>query len=111
MARAAAAAGTVMCLSTLATTRPSEVAAARPGGRRWFQLYCFRDEGVTRALMDEAVESGFEAIVVTVDAPRGGQRERDLRTGFEIPEGLGVPSVEAALGVDAGGDDRGDLRA
>jgi isopentenyl diphosphate isomerase/L-lactate dehydrogenase-like FMN-dependent dehydrogenase len=98
MARAAAAAGTIMCLSTLATVRPGEVAAAAPGGRRWFQLYCFRDEGVTRALMDEAIESGFEAIVVTVDAPRGGRRERDLRTGFKIPEGLGVPSVQAALG-------------
>jgi isopentenyl diphosphate isomerase/L-lactate dehydrogenase-like FMN-dependent dehydrogenase len=98
MARAAAAAGTVMCLSTLATSRPRDVAAAVPEGRRWFQLYCFRDEGVTRALVDEAVEAGFEAIVVTVDAPRGGNRERDLRTGFRIPEGLGVPSVEAALG-------------
>jgi len=97
MARAAAAAGTVMCLSTLATARPSEVAAEAPGGRRWFQLYCFRDAGVTRALMEEAVGAGFEAIVVTVDAPRGGRRERDLRTGFEIPEGLGVPSVQAAL--------------
>ena len=100
MARAAAAVGTVMCLSTLATARPSEVAAQAPGGRRWFQLYCFRDRGVTRALMDEAVEAGFEAIVVTVDAPPGGRRERDLRTGFRIPEGLGVPSVKAALGVD-----------
>jgi isopentenyl diphosphate isomerase/L-lactate dehydrogenase-like FMN-dependent dehydrogenase len=99
MARAAAAAGTVMCLSTLATARPVEVAAAETsGGRRWFQLYCFRDEGVTRALMEEAVDSGFEAIVITVDAPRAGNRERDRRTGFEIPEGLGVPSVQAALG-------------
>jgi isopentenyl diphosphate isomerase/L-lactate dehydrogenase-like FMN-dependent dehydrogenase len=100
MARAAAAAGTVMCLSTLATTRPSELAAAAPAGRRWFQLYCFRDEGVTRALTEEAVDSGFEAIVVTVDAPPGGNRERDLRTGFKIPEGLGVPSVSAAMGVE-----------
>src|SRR5262245_53515547 len=99
MARAAAAAGTVMCLSTLATARPGEVAAgATSGGRRWFQLYCFRDESVTRALMDEAVASGFEAIVITVDAPRAGNRERDRRTGFAIPEGLGVPSVQAALG-------------
>jgi isopentenyl diphosphate isomerase/L-lactate dehydrogenase-like FMN-dependent dehydrogenase len=100
MARAAAAAGTVMCLSTLATTLPSEVAAAVPGGRRWFQLYCFRDEAVTRALMVEAVEAGFEAIVVTIDAPRGGNRERDRRTGFQIPEGLGVPSVQRALGSE-----------
>jgi isopentenyl diphosphate isomerase/L-lactate dehydrogenase-like FMN-dependent dehydrogenase len=98
MARAAAAAGTVICLSTLATMRPTEVATAAPGGRRWFQLYCFKDESVTRALMDEAVGSGFEAILVTVDAPRGGNRERDLRHGFKIPEALGVPSVEAALG-------------
>jgi isopentenyl diphosphate isomerase/L-lactate dehydrogenase-like FMN-dependent dehydrogenase len=97
MARAAAAAGTVMCVSTLATTLPAEIAAAAPGGRRWFQLYSFRDEGVTRALMDEAIGAGFEAIVVTVDAPRGGRRERDLRTGFKLPEGLGVPAVQAAL--------------
>jgi isopentenyl diphosphate isomerase/L-lactate dehydrogenase-like FMN-dependent dehydrogenase len=100
MARAAAAAGTAMCLSTLATMRPSEIAAAAPAGRRWFQLYCFRDEAVTRALVDEAVDSGFEAIVVTVDAPPAGNRERDRRTGFEIPAGLGVPSVAAAMGVE-----------
>ncbi len=98
MARAAARAGTVMCLSTLATKLPSEVAAAAPDCRRWFQLYCFKDAAVTDALVAEAVDSGFEAIVVTVDAPRGGNRERDLRTGFEIPEEIGVPSVEAALG-------------
>lgn len=100
MARGAAAAGTAMCLSTLATTRPGELAAAAPPGRRWFQLYCFRDAAVTDALVREAVESGFEAIVVTVDAPPGGNRERDLRTGFHIPESLGVPSVAAAMGVE-----------
>jgi isopentenyl diphosphate isomerase/L-lactate dehydrogenase-like FMN-dependent dehydrogenase len=100
MARAAASVGTVMCLSTLATATPSEVAAAAPAGRRWFQLYCFKDRGVTQALVDEAIGSGYEAIVITVDAPRGGRRERDLRSGFKIPEGLGVPSVKAALGVD-----------
>jgi isopentenyl diphosphate isomerase/L-lactate dehydrogenase-like FMN-dependent dehydrogenase len=100
MARAAAAEGTVMCLSTLATRRPRPVAEAAPGGRRWFQLYCFKDRGVTRALIGEAVDSGYEAIMVTVDAPRGGNRERDRRTGFKIPEELGVPSVEEALGSD-----------
>jgi isopentenyl diphosphate isomerase/L-lactate dehydrogenase-like FMN-dependent dehydrogenase len=97
MARAAAAAGTVMSLSTLATALPGEVAAGAPQGRRFFQLYCFSDEGVTRALMDEAISSGFEAILLTVDLPRGGNRERDLRTGFVIPEEIGVPSVTAAL--------------
>jgi isopentenyl diphosphate isomerase/L-lactate dehydrogenase-like FMN-dependent dehydrogenase len=100
MAAGAADAGAVMCLSTLATTRPSEVAASAPPGRRWFQLYCFKEEAITRVLMEEAVDSGFEAIVVTVDLPRGGNRERDARTGFVLPEDLGIPSVRAALGDD-----------
>jgi isopentenyl diphosphate isomerase/L-lactate dehydrogenase-like FMN-dependent dehydrogenase len=98
MARAAAAVGTVMCLSTLATARPSEVAAAAPDARLWFQLYCFRDRGITDALLAEAVESGFEAIALTVDAPVPGRRERDLRTGFAVPPEL-VPSL-AATGSD-----------
>jgi len=100
MAAGAAAAGTVMCLSTLANTRPAEVAAAAPGGRRWFQLYAFKDEGVTRALMEEAIEAGFEAIVVTADAPPGGNRERDRRNGFTLPRELGTPSLTAAVGGD-----------
>lgn len=99
-ARAAERCGTVFCLSTLATVRPSELAAAAPAGRHWFQLYCFRDRGVTRALTEEAAASGFEAVVVTVDAPPGGNRERDLRNGFALPAELGVPSVRAALGGD-----------
>jgi isopentenyl diphosphate isomerase/L-lactate dehydrogenase-like FMN-dependent dehydrogenase len=98
MARAAAAFGTVMCLSTLATATPTEVAAAAPGGRRWFQLYPFSDEAVTRALMEEAVAAGFEAVVLTVDAPPGGNRERDLREGFAIPAEIEIPSVAAAFG-------------
>jgi len=100
MARAAAEAGTVFTLSTIATARPSEVAAGAPDGRRWFQLYCFRDQAITRSLMDEAIDSGFEAIVVTVDAPRAGRRERDFRTGFQVPADVTVPSLDAALGGD-----------
>ena len=97
-ARAAAAARTIMCLSTLATATPAEVAAAAPGAPRWFQLYVFRDRGVTRALVEQAVESGFGAIVLTVDAPRLGRRERDLRTAFVIPDEIVVPSVAAVEG-------------
>ncbi len=100
MARAAAAAGTIMCLSTIATSRPSEIAAEAPAAPRWFQLYCFRDRGVTRALIDEAVESGFDAIILTVDAPRAGRRERDLRTGFTVPSGVNAPAVAAAVGSE-----------
>jgi isopentenyl diphosphate isomerase/L-lactate dehydrogenase-like FMN-dependent dehydrogenase len=97
MARAAAAAGTLLCLSTLATATPAEVAAAAPGAPRWFQLYVFRDRGVTRAFVEQAAEHGYGAIVLTVDAPRLGRRERDLRTGFRVPEEITVPSM-AALG-------------
>ena len=58
-ARAAAAAGTIMCLSTIATSTPAEVAAAAPDAPRWFQLYVFRDRGVTSALVDQAVGVGL----------------------------------------------------
>jgi isopentenyl diphosphate isomerase/L-lactate dehydrogenase-like FMN-dependent dehydrogenase len=98
MAAGAAQAGTVMCLSTLSTTRPAEVAAAAPEGRHWFQLYAFKDSGVTRALMDEAIDAGFEAILVTADAPPGGNRERDRRNRFTLPRELGTPSLTAATG-------------
>ena len=100
MAAGAAQAGTVMCLSTLSTTRPAEVAAAAPAGRHWFQLYAFKDEAVTRALMEEAIDAGFEAALVTADAPPGGNRERDRRNRFTLPEELGTPSLTAAVGGD-----------
>jgi isopentenyl diphosphate isomerase/L-lactate dehydrogenase-like FMN-dependent dehydrogenase len=98
MARAAADAGTVMCLSSLTSTRPAEVAEAAPEGKRWMQVYLFRDRGVTRALVEEAAEAGYEALLLTVDAPFAGRRERDLRTGFEVPKEIRAPAIEAALG-------------
>jgi isopentenyl diphosphate isomerase/L-lactate dehydrogenase-like FMN-dependent dehydrogenase len=100
-ARAAEAVGTLMTLSTIATATPAEVAEAAPGGPRWFQLYCFEDDGVTRALVEQAVEHGYSALVLTVDAPRAGRRERDLRTGFQVPAEITIPSVAAALGHPA----------
>jgi len=102
MARAAARAGTVMCVSTIATTCPADVAAAAPDAPRWFQVYVLKDRGVTRALVDEALESGYSALVLTVDAPTAGRRERDLRTGFAVPPGIDMPAVSAALGSTAG---------
>jgi isopentenyl diphosphate isomerase/L-lactate dehydrogenase-like FMN-dependent dehydrogenase len=103
MARAAAAAGTAMVLSTLATATPADIAAAAPNLHRWFQLYIFRDRGVTRALVEQAEEAGFEALALTVDVPRLGRRERDLRTGFVIPAEVTVPSFAAAAGKAVGG--------
>jgi isopentenyl diphosphate isomerase/L-lactate dehydrogenase-like FMN-dependent dehydrogenase len=99
MARAAAAAGTIFTLSTLATARPSDVAI--PDTPQWFQLYVLKDRAVSRALLDEAVDAGFRAIVLTVDAARAGRRERDLRTGFAVPADVDMPAVRAALGTGA----------
>jgi isopentenyl diphosphate isomerase/L-lactate dehydrogenase-like FMN-dependent dehydrogenase len=98
MARAAAAAGTVICLSSLTSTRPAEVAAAAPEGKRWMQVYLFRDRGVTRAMVQEAAEAGYGALLLTVDAPYAGRRERDLRTGFQVPAEIRAPAIEAAVG-------------
>ncbi len=80
-ARAAAETESVMCLSTLSNTGLDTVAQATPEGSRWFQLYVFRDRGVTRELVALATAHGYEALVVTVDLPIMGVRERDLRSG------------------------------
>ncbi len=89
-ARAAAAAGTIMVLSSSATMRPAAVAQAAPGAPRWFQVYVFRDRGITQALIDEACAHGYGALVLTVDTPILGRREGALRVGFHIPAGLEV---------------------
>jgi isopentenyl diphosphate isomerase/L-lactate dehydrogenase-like FMN-dependent dehydrogenase len=91
MARAAKAVGTIMCLSTIATAGPAEVAAV--AGPRWFQLYVFRDEGVTRELIARVRETGYTALLLTVDAPVRGNRERDLRTRFALPPDIQVASM------------------
>jgi isopentenyl diphosphate isomerase/L-lactate dehydrogenase-like FMN-dependent dehydrogenase len=97
-ARAAASAGTVMCLSTIATAAPADVAAAAPGAPRWFQLYVFKDWGLTSALVQQAVDAGYSALVLTADTPYLGRREGPLRTGFAIPEEVRIPAVDTARG-------------
>jgi 4-hydroxymandelate oxidase len=101
-ARAAAAAGTIMCLSTAATARPAEVAATAPGAPRWFQVYVFAERSLTEELIAEAVENGFSALALTVDTPYLGRRERDLRVDFKIPEQLTVAGDIFAQGFHAG---------
>ena len=100
-ARGAAAAGTVMTLSTIATATIEEVAAAAPQGARWFQLYWSPDRGIVRDLVERAVAEGYSAILLTVDLPVGGRRERDLRTGFEVPAEVPVPAFVAHARGDA----------
>ena len=96
-ARAAATAGTVMCLSTLSSVSPAELAAAAPGAPQWFQLYCSRDRGFTKELVGAVGEAGFRALVVTVDVPIAGRRERDLRTEYALPDDLPAPNLPVVL--------------
>jgi 4-hydroxymandelate oxidase len=83
-ARAAAKAGALMCVSTLTTSTHAEIAVAG-AGPRWLQLYVLRDRQRTLDHIHEAREAGYSAVVVTVDLPYLGRRERDLRLGFPNP--------------------------
>jgi isopentenyl diphosphate isomerase/L-lactate dehydrogenase-like FMN-dependent dehydrogenase len=100
-ARGAAEAGTLMCLSTVATATIEDVAAAAPEGARWFQLYWSTDRGVVRDVIERAHAAGYLAVVLTVDLARLGRRERDLRAPLEVPEGVYAP-VLRALAENAG---------
>jgi 4-hydroxymandelate oxidase len=97
-ARAAAASGTIMCLSSAATCPPAELPADGP---RWFQVYVWRPRSKTEAAIDEAVAAGYSALVLTVDVPYIGRRERDLRVGFAVPDHLAVEGDLFGDGFDA----------
>ena len=104
-ARAAAAAGIPFTLSTTSSRSIDEVAAAAPDGRRWFQLYVQRDPGRTRELIERAAAAGYEALLLTVDLPRLGYRERDRRSGFELPSlGNFTPTAPATHAAGAHAD-------
>jgi isopentenyl diphosphate isomerase/L-lactate dehydrogenase-like FMN-dependent dehydrogenase len=95
MARGAAAAGTLMCVSTVATSTPADIAGAAPDAPRWLQIYVFRDRGVSDEVIEQALGAGFSALVLTADLPVYGIRHREARTGFEAPED-DVPALVAA---------------
>jgi len=96
-ARAAAATGTVMTLSTLSSVSPAELAAAAPGAPQWFQLYWSTDRGFTKELVESAAEAGHSALVLTVDFPVAGRRERDLRASFALPDDLPLPNLPVRI--------------
>jgi len=85
VARAAERAGTIYCLSTLATTRLETVVEGAGPGPRWFQLYPCRDKGLRADLVRRAEQSQCQALVLTVDTPVSGRRERDGGAGFRLP--------------------------
>lgn len=94
-ARAASAAGTVMVNSTLSNTAVEDVVAAA-SGPVWFQLYVYRDREATRALVERAEAAGCSALVLTVDAPLLGRRERDVRNRFRLPDDLHIENLFAS---------------
>lgn len=102
-ARAAAEAGTIYIASTLSTV-PLEEAAAAASGPKWFQLYVHKDRGLTRSLVERAVQSGYQALVLTVDAPLLGRRLSDLRNGFTLPPGMVMANVQVAGGASVIGE-------
>jgi 4-hydroxymandelate oxidase len=95
-ARAAKAAGTLFILSSLSNTAMEKV-FAESGSPKWFQLYIYKDREITRELVQRAEAAGAQAIVLTVDAPGLGTRERDARNSFRLPDGLAVENL-APLG-------------
>jgi (S)-mandelate dehydrogenase len=84
LARAAKAAGVPFTMATPSAFSIERV-AEEVGGRLWFQLYAVRDLAFRRKLVERAKDSGYEAILVTVDLPVSGKRERDPRNGFHTP--------------------------
>ncbi|KAM7296940.1 hydroxyacid oxidase 1 [Ixodes scapularis] len=97
-ARAAQKANTLMILSTLSNTTLEDVAAAAPGGLRWFQLYVYKDRNITKDLVKRAENSGYKALVVTVDTPLFGNRIADVKNNFTLPDGLTVANLEGVGG-------------
>jgi L-lactate dehydrogenase (cytochrome) len=92
VARAAARAGLPYTLSTMGTRSIEEVAAVCMG-RKWFQVYVWRDRGLVKDMVDRAAQHGYEALVLTVDTTVLGRRERDVRHGFTLPPKLGLGTL------------------
>jgi 4-hydroxymandelate oxidase len=98
--RGAAAEGAIYTLSTVSSRSIEDVATAAPDARRWFQLYVHRDRAIARGLVERAAAAGFEAIVLTVDFPVAGARDRDRRQGFDpgVDAYGNFPSPEGYVG-------------
>ena len=92
VARAAARAELPYTLSTMGTRSIEEVAAVS-SGRKWFQVYVWRDRGMMKEMLARAAAAGYEAIVITVDTAVLGRRERDVRHGFTLPPRLGLGTL------------------
>ncbi|XP_061844741.1 2-Hydroxyacid oxidase 2 isoform X2 [Colius striatus] len=100
-ARAAKAMNTCYVASTYSTCTLQEIAAAAPGGLRWFQLYIYRNRAVSRQLVQQAEALGFQGLVLTADLPYTGKRRDDIRNGFCLPPHMKLKNLEGAFEIDA----------
>jgi L-lactate dehydrogenase (cytochrome) len=96
-AHAAARAAIPFSLSTLGTASIEAVKEANPHGRNWFQLYMWKDQDRSMALVERAAAAGFDTLLVTVDVPVAGARLRDTRNGMSIPPALTLKTVLDAV--------------
>ena len=85
----------IYALSTMGTTSPAELAEAVPNSRRWFQLYIMKNRSDGLAVIKQAKDNGFEALVLTVDTPVPGLRYRDNRNGLTVPPKIRLNTVFA----------------
>ncbi len=92
VARVAARKNIPYSLSTLSTRSIEEVAEVS-GGRKWFQVYVWKDRGLVKNMIERAGENGYEALCITADLAVPGRRERDVRRGFSLPPKLGWEMV------------------
>lgn len=92
VARAAARVDIPYTLSTMATRSIEEVAAVSTGPK-WFQVYVWRDRGLVKDMIERAARAGYEVLVLTVDTPVLGRRERDVRLGFTLPPKIGLDTI------------------
>lgn len=97
-ARAAAAMGVGYCLSTLASSPLEDVANAGEGAPQWFQLYMQPTREATEALVRRAEAYLYRAIVVTVDAPINGVRNREMQARFRLPDHVAAVNLASARG-------------
>lgn len=85
IARAASRLGMPVCVSTQSVTTVEEVAAGAPGADIWFQLYMWKDRGLSKALLERVAAAGVKNLVITADTPASPKREYNRRNGFSIP--------------------------
>jgi 4-hydroxymandelate oxidase len=101
--QAATESGVAYCLSTLSSVSIEDVAGAA-NGIRWFQLYMHPERAVSASFVERAVDAGYSAILLTVDLPKAGRRERDIRNAFSLPDGIRYANLNARRGTAKAAD-------